>query len=298
MTIQVWYHSNCYDGFGAAWAAQEFLAEIVGPQNLIILPVSYADDSYPAVGPNEEVYMVDFSYKRDKIIEIASKVSELTILDHHKTAKEELAGIDQQLDNVEVVFDMDRSGAVITWEYFTEEVVPPFFLYLQDHDLWNKSLKGIDEFSAALRSYSMKYEDWGNFIDKGMGGVRELIEEGKHILRFQQRQIEMTCEKAYFRSFEKEGAYCYKNIPVVNTSFAWSEVGHHMLDIFPNAPFVASYTDLGYGRRMWSLRSEDNRMDVGKVAETLGKHMGNKPGGGHRNAAGFTEIDGSRSYKI
>ena len=36
------------------------------------------------------------------------------------------------------------------------------------------------------------------------------------------------------------------------------------------------------GKREWSLRSDDSRLDVSLVAQQYG-------GGGHRNAAGFSE---------
>ena len=60
-----------------------------------------------------------------------------------------------------------------------------------------------------------------------------------------------------------------------------SEVGHSLLDKHPDAPFSAMWFEAN-GKRMWSLRSRDDRQDVSEVAAIFG-------GGGHRNAAGFAE---------
>jgi nanoRNase/pAp phosphatase (c-di-AMP/oligoRNAs hydrolase) len=59
-------------------------------------------------------------------------------------------------------------------------------------------------------------------------------------------------------------------------------VGHALLDKFPGAPFAATFVIRADGFMQWSLRSEDSREDVSAIAKANG-------GGGHRNAAGFTQ---------
>ena len=67
---------------------------------------------------------------------------------------------------------------------------------------------------------------------------------------------------------------------MVNASANQSEVGHELLQRYPEAPFAAIYFDTADGKRKWSLRGRGN-VDVSALAKQFG-------GGGHHNAAGFT----------
>jgi nanoRNase/pAp phosphatase (c-di-AMP/oligoRNAs hydrolase) len=69
------------------------------------------------------------------------------------------------------------------------------------------------------------------------------------------------------------------NVPVCNAPYSMASDTGNLLS--KGEPFAATYTDLGDGRRSFSLRSSDEGADVSVVAKKYG-------GGGHRNAAGFT----------
>ena len=70
-----------------------------------------------------------------KMIEDAES---LLVIDHHKTAQKELCDIPKKYQ----IFNMNKSGAVLAWEYFfPDEEVPLLFLYIQDRDIWTKKLK-------------------------------------------------------------------------------------------------------------------------------------------------------------
>jgi hypothetical protein len=79
--------------------------------------------------------IVDFSYERAVIDEMRRVANSILILDHHKSAEEDLrdlyvapewttwreaANQSQPSSNVRCVvrFDMERSGAGLTWDYF------------------------------------------------------------------------------------------------------------------------------------------------------------------------------------
>jgi len=61
-----------------------------------------------------------------------------------------------------------------------------------------------------------------------------------------------------------------------------SELGHMIVDE-TDADFGVCYTQTEPGQYKFSLRSNNNKVDVSMIAAQFG-------GGGHRNAAGF-EID-------
>ena len=72
--------------------------------------------------PGSEVYILDFSYPRQVMESLLSQHVKVIALDHHKTAQEALLGLRGAL------FDMNRSGAMISWEYFhPEREIPDLF---------------------------------------------------------------------------------------------------------------------------------------------------------------------------
>ena len=120
------YHGNCADGFGAAWVVRKALGEID------FFPGKYQEPPPDVTG--KDVVMVDFSYKRPVLLEMAEKANSILILDHHKTAAEDLLDLPA---NVTAKFDMGHSGAMLTWEhFFPGEAPPPLLLHIEDRDLW------------------------------------------------------------------------------------------------------------------------------------------------------------------
>ena len=57
------------------------------------------------------VFIVDFSYPRTILEEMEESAESLVVIDHHKTAEEDLRGLDY------CHFDMTHSGAYLAWEY-------------------------------------------------------------------------------------------------------------------------------------------------------------------------------------
>jgi len=78
------YHANCADGFGAAWAAWIKWGDAVDYR-----PVSYGQEP-PTDLSGKHVLIGDFSYKRDALAVLAETTASLVILDHHKSAVDEL----------------------------------------------------------------------------------------------------------------------------------------------------------------------------------------------------------------
>ena len=270
--IYVLYHSSCMDGFGAAYAAWKKF----GP-DAVYIPVSYGYPP-PKMEKATEIYILDFSFKKEVLLEMSAK-AKVVMLDHHKTAKEDLEmthvkpgaeGLVAWLEarsNLKIIFDMNKSGALIAWEYFHPATeVPALIQHISDRDLWQFKLPGSEIIHKALVSYPMDFETWDKF------DIARLREEGKICERLYTQLVNNTIRNAFFQKIDGH------NIPVVNTSIAWSEVGHALLERYPDAPFVASFTVLP-DTVMWSLRSRPN-FDVSAVAKKFG-------GGGHAQAAGF-----------
>jgi uncharacterized protein len=258
------YHGSCDDGFGAAFAVWKAFPK----QDITFFPGVYQEGPPDVTGLN--VAIVDFSYKRHVLLGMAERAKSILVLDHHKTAEADLAGLDAERANIKAIFDMNHSGAVMAWRFYhPTSAVPLFFLYLQDRDLWTKKLAGVDDFTMALRSYPQDFSVW----DKLARDVNGLIKEGGSIQRYYRTLIESTKGHAYFSNI---GGH---RVPVVNASlFMSSEVAGELAE---GHPFAAVYAE-SEDRVIWSLRSRaPDGIDVSEIAKQFG-------GGGHKHAAGFS----------
>lgn len=257
------YHSNCTDGFGAAWAVRRALGEGVE-----FYPGQYGEAPPDVFG--RDVVIVDFSYKRDVLLEMAQTARRITILDHHKSAAEDLMGIDNIAPKITVVFDMDRSGAGLTWDYFHRDTPRPELInHIEDRDLWRFNLPGTKAVAACLFSYPYDFDVWDKLMSTP---IEELALEGEAILRKQEKDIERLIESSTSRM-----SIVGYDVPCVNTALYISEIGNILSK---GEPFAVCYYDTAT-RRHYSLRSSENGLDVSEIA----KHFG---GGGHRAAAGFS----------
>lgn len=285
------YHGGCDDGFAAAWCVRAGLRGDVE-----FYPGAYQKDPPPHEG--RDVIFVDFSYKRPVLDAMARAARSILILDHHKTAAEDLADIEAAPQYVDwrsaalidgsgnrmfAQFDMERSGAAMAWDYFIGDgsVVGfsesgtfkrrRFIDYIQDRDLWRKQLPGGDEFTIALRSYPQDFEVWDKLI---AAGPEALIEEGASIQRYYRLRVEELKRHAYPARLGGEDCWI-TNAPY----FAASEVAGELSE---RASFGASYFEVEGGRFQYSLRSRGD-FDVSAIARQFG-------GGGHKNAAGFGSV--------
>lgn len=70
--------------------------------------------------PDDLIYLLDYSGPPGFVDALAAlRPKRVIVLDHHKTAAADLARPEiQKLEGVEILFDMHRSGAMISHDYF------------------------------------------------------------------------------------------------------------------------------------------------------------------------------------
>lgn len=261
----VLYHGHCADGFGAAWAAWTALGDQATYE-----PVQYGAP-LPDVAGYDTLYCLDFSYPRGTILQWQVEHERVLVLDHHKTAEAELAGLDG------CTFDMDQSGAMLAWKHFRPgEKAPALIEYVQDRDLWRWALPHSREVSAALWSYPMTFGTWSQIALRLRQHPLVFATEGEAILRYMGQQVALICDQARWDRIDGD------DVPIVNATNLWSEIGEELLRRYPDAPYAAAYYDTKHGLRKWSLRSRGD-FDVSVVAQLHG-------GGGHKSAAGYEEV--------
>lgn len=253
------YHDDCIDGFGAAWAAWRKLGDAAE-----YLPVTHGNPPPEVTG--KAVTIVDFSYKRDVLLEMADKAASLTVVDHHKTAQENLAGLDF------CTFDMTRSGAVLSWHHFHPDAdLPELLAYVQDKDLWTWELPQSREITCALRGYAFEFSRWSKWADHWAAAKPALATEGDAILRYQQGVVDVVVSTATEVVMDGHKVLC------ANTPTLQSEVAGQLAE---GRPFGVAWYEAD-GKRYYSLRSRDGGIDVSEVAQKYG-------GGGHPRASGFS----------
>jgi len=258
-------HHNDADGFGAAYALWTKYGDAA-----VYIPVQYGQQVPDIPEGIEKIYIVDFSYDCETLLDLSGEY-ELLVIDHHKTAEADLAGLPF------CIFDTTKAGCVLTWEYlYPEDTTAPLLLqYVADRDLWKWALPDSEAFNLFIATLPFDFHRWDALAFKDDCFVDEARPVGSAIKSFRDRQIESTLKNVRMMLL---AGY---TVPVVNCSANISEVGNDLCKAYPDAPFSVSYCDRKEGVRSYSLRSI-GEFDVSKIAKLFG-------GGGHKNAAGFTK---------
>lgn len=258
------YHGNCADGFGAAWVFHSWADR----------QHDFHAGVYQTPPPDVEgrdVYLVDFSYKLAIVEEICEKATRVVLIDHHKTAIEDLAPLIESR-RIEALVNLEKSGATLAWEWFhghSEQRMPQLLRHIEDRDLWRFALNGTREIQANVFSYPYDFAVWDRLMEQP---VESLIAEGRAIERKHHKDIAELLGVVTRRM--TIGGY---DVPVANLPYTLvSDAANHLAQ---GEPFAACYWDTPQGR-VFGLRSVKDGLDVSEIAKQYG-------GGGHRNAAGF-----------
>lgn len=280
------YHGNCQDGFGAAWAVRHALGDSVE-----FFPGVYQEPPPDRIA-GRDVVLVDFSYKRpvlEMMMSGAGSARSILILDHHKSAQEDLDGImpvsslrDWQAIQVPqamvppaivgAMFDMKRSGAGLAWDFFVGGRRPPLIDHIEDRDLWRFALPRTREISAALFSHQYDFVLWDRLMLDPLA-LGQLEIEGEAIERKHQQDIANLLPVVRRHMTIGGLSMPVASLPLTMTS----DAGHRMASEADGV--AACYWDTPQGR-VFSLRSTDAGPDVAAIAQRYG-------GGGHAHAAGF-----------
>lgn len=273
-TNLILYHGDCVDGFTAAWAARHFL----GRERCEAVAVRYGEPMPGVVNEyvndaSTAIWIVDFSYPRRHLEAIAAH-SRLRVIDHHKTAQADLAGLDF------ATFDMERSGAGLVWDELADEerslysganLMRPWLVsYVEDRDLWRFALPNSREVNAYLRSQEMTFERWDAMSAMSLS---DAISEGKGCLAHIEAYVRAAVKHAY------QATLAGVSLPMVNVTYeSCSEVADALVRIH-DAPVAGYYFERGDGRIQYGLRSRSG-YDCSAIAKVFG-------GGGHAGASGF-----------
>jgi hypothetical protein len=101
----IFYHGDCPDGFGGAYAAWKKFGDAAE-----YIPLKHQRPFTRDVA-GSDVYFIDFCYPKEIMDGISAAATNLTILDHHE-------GLEQVVESFpHHVYDAARSGATIAWGF-------------------------------------------------------------------------------------------------------------------------------------------------------------------------------------
>ena len=267
-------HGNCADGFTALWLANAWWWGTRNPGVPYELVVDYHPGIYGKPPPDvsgRDVFILDFSYPPEDLSVMAEIAKSIVVIDHHESAIRKLDGFSHP--NVKLVLDTSRSGAYLTSMYFWPNSEPITMVKLvDDRDRWVFADSRSRPFHATLFSHPYKIGMWNKLSHEIDGAVRE----GEAIDRKHHKDIEELIPQLTHMC-----RYMGHKVAVANAPYMLSsDMGHRILELYPDAEFAAVYYIKADQTLVWSLRSRKGEINVSKIAEAFG-------GGGHANASGM-----------
>lgn len=299
----VLYHDNCWDGSTAAYIASLYNTSAE------LMPIQYGYDfeKVSKLIENKKVLVVDFSFKSFEVTYLIDKCLDLLIIDHHKTAVDELvANLSSDVLAEHTILDIGKSGAGLVFDYYKSDLMYKSATSLtfnhihfnnlkwlvekvQDRDLWVKDSEDFEVFSAFMNLYEKNPKSVGVIVygyDKS-----DILTRGSSVLAFKNRLCYDHIKHVRF-TLVKSASGDVKYPAVIfmcSCSMIVSDICDKLLQSYKNdatmcgIKVAVSVIYLNPGTVLYQLRSIGDA-DVGYVAKSYG-------GGGHKNSAGVTDSE-------
>lgn len=264
-TVIIYHGSNCRDGFGSAYAAWKKFGDTAS-----YLPMNERN-TVPEGLIDKEIYILDYSFNKETLVDLANKNKSVMVIDHHISAQEAVTSFSQN------IFDNNHSGAVLTWHYFHPDTeVPSLLEHIEDHDIWKFELPNNREFNAALGEHAMDFEIWDNLVKnlEDETFFTHFINTGATIATFEDRLVARIMENKERVVFEGHEVWALN----VDKTYR-SILGHQLATL--NEEVGGTALGIVYARSNGSVKislRSNGDVDVSKIAQKYG-------GGGHKNAA-------------
>lgn len=309
--VTVFYHADCLDGFGAAYAAWRHFGDTATYR-----PMHHGEPWEMADIARHSVFILDFSFPPEVLEKMATLAKSVIQIDHHASAlhawSDRLNATQNSLQRYQhptlpliVIFDLDKSGARLAWEHFHPDTPPPLtILHIEEQDMWRFVHPGTRPFCRALRLLPFDLHVWHQLVietaDVTSQRYSETILQGAAIEQFFQREIERLAQSSLRTPARIRGepvdslqAQRHGQEIVTDGDLAWlairgiainanalfaSELGNSLAEQSGTYGLIWHFS--GDGEIKASLRSKGRTLDVSLIATRYG-------GGGHPNAAGF-----------
>ena len=224
------------------------------------------------------VLLVDFALPEDQMRTLISVCDKVVVLDHHISTYNMLSKLADEYNNFEYVYDVNKAGCQITWEYFHDIPIPDFLNYIADRDLWTWKLDNSKEINNAIFNlYKRTFEDFYILMNVDL---KYLTDVGSILINHDNKTIDYLAYLAVKCTFDNK-----YTVMVAESSILRSELGNKLANMDTIDFSIVWRYDFNSNEYWLSLRVGDNSdTDVSKIASKFG-------GGGHKKASGITLKD-------
>ncbi len=208
MKFTIFAHSHCTDGLVAA-SIMKYSLQLANHVEPEVIFVSYGKEQEAIdkanIDLNTTVYCVDFAFNRELTLELCKLANLVYVLDHHKTANENLHDLKTHY-NFNFIYDVEKSGASIVRDYCKQhlnlyshiklnqkEILNKVVAMVEDRDLWLFKLPMTKKFAEYVFAYMQP-----NDIDKmsiilfkySFDNLKEICQMGETIMNYKDNIIE------------------------------------------------------------------------------------------------------------
>lgn len=294
----VFYHSPCSDGITAAAVVANFYSipdktSSKSDNDVVYFkPWNYAKP-YPIAElidscRGKNILFVDCTAKLDVIEKIAQSAKTILIIDHHITAKQQLAQYIQEAsitniellleqDKIIMVYDVNHSGASLCYKFFHPgQNMPEFIRYIENIDLGKEDLPKASQFKYWERSNKLDISTAQHNIRiyTTLSMMEDIFKSGKEIERYVTTVITGLLKESHVGYFGNEPFRYVFGIYALCSDAARTLLNEEYGGYKFSIAFYFTSTGLGA-----SLRSIEG-FDCSVIAQEFG-------GGGHAQASGF-----------
>lgn len=273
----IYYHKDL-DGQCSAYLISENWRD----SDITPIPMNYTKepDIDRDVKPDEQVFIVDYSFKENTMDKLYKRTKNIIWIDHRKTI------LDHPYNRKDIkgIRSRDKAACELTWDYlYPDDPAPLYVRLIGDYDTWKFIYVQTEAFHYGMLLYSL--DPWAPHcivwsIVENEGAVDAIAKDGYICIQFRDR----ICEE-YVKDFAFcitfEGYSCLVNgLYAFGSKVFGKEINNYDMCI-----------SCAYNGDVWTIGLYSNRIDVSEIAKKYG-------GGGHPGAAGFTshipvwEMDG------
>lgn len=288
------YHKGCTDGFSGFVVLT--MTDMIS-NNALIYPDFPSTNRYPPNIKNKNVIIIDVAYKKDILKHILNKAKKVTFIDHHITVKDDVQQLKSLMSNKnhEIIYDNDKSGASLTWQYFfNTKPIPLAIQYIESNDIGNWTDKNTMIFIIALRvNYDMSttsdnLDKWRKLFNSNNIDATTLLKKGEQYNEYHNHLLQDNIKKNSIKRFPSEKLYSkHKSVftkpgqyKVVVYNGSGCPTSSSLGAIIVNSidcDFAILWV-LNLDKNEYILQFRSKHVDVGTIAKEFG-------GGGHKLAS-------------
>ena len=267
------YHGACIDGTAAAT-----VFKMANPEVDDIYPIKSSADKHIEhvlldIDENTHVFLLDNVFFLEDII--AKAPAAVTVIDHHISEYERLGHLRAQ-KKIEYIYDVNKSGATLTWRYFFPgKELPKMLWHIEDGDIWKmEDEAGTDKATSYAFLFMDDLQGMQNVI---LQDIERVYQKGEALVAYRNRIVDYYMRNAQALHLQV-GNYRVKAFNVASVRPVVSLVGNKLSELTKET--VVLFKMFGDHVNL-SFRSNDKVH--GPKAVELAKNLG---GGGHTLAAG------------